>query len=449
MWINQPTCIKCKEQYANPLIRCPKCDGLITIPAINGSSPSTINLTSMWSLSSFLPKFNRPISLAEGNTPLLQMSKDPDLADLNIKLEFRNPTGTFRDRACSLILSDAYQNNVSTIVGASTGSFSISLSAYAAKAGIKPINVIPQNLELAKIEQMKLYGSKVIEQGETLHEAISVSEKIAKEEKAYFASPERNLLTIEGQKTISLEIILQKDYVDSIIVPRGSGSLVYSIYRGLEDAIESNWIEDFPRIYAVSLEKTKTAYLAESLEMKQPFIVSEVEDILKKTKGKEIQVKAGTMIEEALNIAKTEGLFIEPASASVLAASRLLIEEEKISPMSSISILTGSGFNALNIFASQLRGKKKVVWGLSESSTTKFEILNLIASKKANYGYSIWKALHESQSLQSIYQHLNELKDKGLITLSETEKKRKQLIAQITRKGLETIEKMRDLIDYI
>lgn len=449
MWINQPTCSNCNKEFSKPLLRCPECKNLISIPPIKGPAPSEINLTSMWSLHRFLPNFKKPISLVEGNTPLMQIGKDPELSNLNIKLEFRNPTGTFRDRACSLILSDSYQSKAKKIVGASTGSFSISLSAYAAKAGIESINVIPQNLELSKIEQMRLYGSNVIEQGETVSDAISASEKIAHKENAYFASPEKNLLTIEGQKTISLELVLQKDLIKSIIVPRGSGSLVYSIYRGLEDAVESKWIDEMPKIFAVSLEKTTTAYLAESLEIKQPFLLSEVEDLLTKTNGKEIQVKAGTMIEEAMNIAKNEGVFIEPASASVLAASKILIENKEISPLSSIAVLTGSGFNALNVFASQIRSKKKIVWGLSESSTTKFEILNLIAEKRANYGYSIWKALGESQSLQSIYQHLNELKEKGLITLLETKQKRKQLIAEITRKGLETIEKMRELIDYI
>ena len=449
MWINQPTCSNCSKEFSKPLLRCPECEELISIPPIKGPSPSEINLTSMWSLHCFLPNFKKPISLVEGNTPLLQIGKDPELSNLNLKFEFRNPTGTFRDRACSLILSDAFQNRAKKIVGASTGSFSISLSAYAAKAGIESINVIPQNLELSKIEQMKLYGSNVIEQGETVSDAISASEKIAHKENAYFASPEKNLLAIEGQKTIGLEMILQKDYVESIIVPRGSGSLAYSIFRGLEDALESKWIDEIPRIYTVSLEKTKTAYLAESLEIKQPFLLSEVKDILDRTNGEEIQVKAGTMIEEAMNIAKKEGIFIEPASASVLAASKILIADEEVSPLSSVAILTGSGFNALNIFASQIRGKKKIVWGLSESSTTKFEILNLIAEKRANYGYSIWKSLGENQSLQSIYQHLNELKERGLITLSETDKKRKQLIAEITRKGLETIQKMRELIDYI
>lgn len=448
MWVNQPICSICNKEINEPLLRCPSCEGLVTIPAIAGPSLSKINLASMWSLHHFLPNFKHPISLAEGNTPLLHLTNDPDLKELGLKLEFRNPTGTFRDRACSLILSDAYQRRYDKIVGASTGSFSISLSAYAAKAGIESINVVPHNLELSKIEQMKLYGSKVVEKGEFVNDAISAAEKTAEKEKAYSATPEKNLLTIEGQKTISLEILLQKQNVENIIVPRGSGSLVYSIYRGLEDAIVSSWIKEMPRLYTVSLEKTKTAYLAESLESKQPFLLKEVEELLKKTDGKEIEIKASVMIEEALNIANKEGLFIEPASASVIAAVRSLIKNKELEPLKSVAILTGSGFNALNIFASQLRGKKKIVWGLSESSTTKFEILNLIAEEKADYGYSIWESLgRESMHIQAIYQHLSELENKGLISVKEEKAKRKHYI--LTRKGIETLQKMRDLIDYI
>jgi len=448
MWINQPRCTKCNKESKDSLLRCLYCEGLVTIPPIEGPSISKINLESMWSLQSFLPKFNNPISLAEGNTPLLQLTNDSDLKKLGLKLEFRNPTGTFRDRACSLILSDTFQRNFSKIVGASTGSFSISLSAYAAKAGIESINVIPHNLELSKIEQMKLYGSKVIEKGESVNDAISASEKLAEKENAYSATPEKNLLTIEGQKTISLEIILQKENVNTLLVPRGSGSLVYSIYRGLEDAVASGWIDEIPRLLTVSLEKTKTAYLAESLDSKQPFLLGEVEELLRKTEGKEIEIKASVMIEEALNVAKNEGLFIEPASASVIAAARRLIKNKEIEPEKSVAILTGSGFNALNIFASQVRGKKKIVWGLSESSTTKFEILNLIAEEKANYGYAIWESLgRESMHIQAIYQHLSELENKGLITVKEEKSNRKHYI--LTRKGVETLQKMRDLIDYI
>ena len=447
MWKEKPRCNKCDLEYTESYLRCPECNSLLVISPIQGPAINNISLLSMWSLKEFLPIFDKIITLAEGNTPLVQISRDKDLQGLNAKLEFRNPTGTFRDRACSLILSDAVQKDAKSIIGASTGSFSISLAAYAAKAGIVSKNVVPHNLELSKIEQMKIYGGTVIEKGETVDEAIRESETISIKEKAYFATPEQNILTIEGQKTIGLEIALQSKEIESIIVPRGSGSLIFSIYRGFEDAKESGWINKIPRVYSISLEKSKIAHLAESLEIKKPYMIEEVQKLVKETDGREIEIDAGVMIDEALTLAKQEGLFIEPSSASVLAAARILTDDKDIKPTKTAAILTGSGFNALNIYAAQLRGKKKVVWGLSESSTTKFEILNLIAGKKATYGYSIWESLGKSQSLQSIYQHLNELTEKGLISEVVSEKKRKEF--ELTKKGFETIEKMRDLIDYI
>jgi threonine synthase len=447
MWKEKPHCGNCNQTFEEPYLRCPRCDSILVIPAIKGPSKKDLELTSMWSLREFLPNFQNIISLSEGNTPFLHLSRDKKLKGLNVKLEFRNPTGTFRDRACSLIVSDAVEKKTKKIVGVSTGSFSISLAAYAAKAGIDSLNVVPQNLELSKIEQMKIYGGLVIEKGETVEDAIKESEAIVSKEKGYFASPEQNILTIEGQKTISLEIALQSDDIDAVIVPRGSGSLIFSIYRGFEDAKKSEWIKKIPRIFSVSLEKTKIAHLAESLKIKKPFMLDEVQKLVKETEGDEIEIDARVMINEALALARQEGLFIEPSSASVLAAAKILAKDGKIDESKTVAILTGSGFNALNIYATQLRGKKKVVWGLSESSTTKFEILNLIAGRKATYGYSIWKSLGESQSIQSIYQHLNELEKRGLIAVSDVESKRKEF--ELTRKGFETIEKMRALIDYI
>ena len=443
----QNICQKCGSLRIGNSLRCSSCNNSISITPIIGPSKSNITLTSMWSLRDFLPDYPNPVSLHEGNTPLLKVKNLRNLLELSLKLEFRNPTGSFRDRASSLIISDAVKNKSSQVIGASTGSFSISLSAYAAKAGIKSQNVIPQNLELSKIEQMKVYGSNVIEMGNSVEESITEAKRLSKEANTYLATPENNILAIEGQKTLGLEIALQKEFFDALIIPRGSGSLIYSIYRGLEDALASGWIEELPRIYAISLEKTKSAYIAESLEIEQPFLLKEVRETIKFSKGKEIEIDAQQMIEEALNLSRNEGLFIEPASASVLAAAGELIKEKEINPKHSVAILSGSGFNALNIYATQLRDKRKVVWGLSESSTTKFEILNLISEGKATYGISLWESLGRAKSKQSIYQHLNELQKKGLIVLFEQDTKIKEF--KVTKKGFETLEKMRDLIDFL
>ncbi len=443
----QIVCNSCGSLHIATSLRCSKCKKLISIPPISGPEKSKIQVNSMWSFIDFLPTYSHPVSLLEGNTPLLKVNNIERLKNLSLKLEFRNPTGSFRDRASSLVVSDVVHREITKVIGASTGSFNISLSAYAAKAGIQSYSVIPHNLELSKIEQMKIYGSEIIERGSTVEESILEAEQLSVELNAYLATPENNILAIEGQKTLGLELALQKRNFDALIVPRGSGSLIYSVYRGFEDAIASGWISKIPRIYAISLEKSKSASLAESLEIDQPFLLEEVRETINLTKGREIEIGAQKMIDEALHLSKREGLFIEPASASVLVAATELVEQEEIETQNTIAILSGTGFNALNIYASQMRDQKKVVWGLSEGSTTKFEILNLISEGKATYGISIWESLGKAKSKQSIYQHLNELQDKGLIVLTDKETKIKEF--KVTKKGFETIEKMKDLIDFI
>ncbi|MHA1339092.1 MAG: pyridoxal-phosphate dependent enzyme [Promethearchaeota archaeon] len=450
-WKIKPACTSCGRELDAADLWCIHCGGLVAINKI--FSPQIKNKTclSMWDFQDFLPKFTKIISQFEGNTPILPIRNIDQIKNVNLKLEYRNPVGTFRDRASSLIISDATSNNKNLIVNASTGSFGISISSYAARANLKTINVIPKNIDLSKIEQMKIYNSEVIVKGDYLDDAIEEATKISKDKNAYLPLPHENILTIEGQKTISLEIALHcfqnKKKIDSVIVPRGSGSLVLSIYRGFEDAKASELIDQIPKIYSVALKRTYGSHFVESLEIQKPALLSHVSAKIKKTGGKEIHIEPLKIIEDALQFAKYEGIFLEPASSSVISAVKLLVSKGTIEPKTTYCIITGTGINALNLYASQMRNKKRVIWGLSSSSTTKFEILNLIAEKKAQYGYAIWAAMGKNYSKQLIYQHLTELEKKEYIQYTLEKRNKKKYI--LTKKGIEFLEKMKDLADYI
>jgi threonine synthase len=409
----------------------------------------------MWDFAAFMPHFSNNISLYEGNTPLLSFQNFPNLKGLKAKLEFRNPTGSFRDRAASLLMSDAAGKKMNSIISASTGSFSISLAAYAAKAKLKCKSVVPQNLELSKIEQLKLYGSDIVQTGSTLEEAMEAAKSIVIENPAenfYRPTPTENILMIEGQKTIGLELALQFPEIQNVIVPKGSGSLIYSVYRGFQDAIASGWIQSMPVFYAVSLDQATDVGRVESLEMGEVTLFQEIPRILKETNGKDIHINPNLMVDDSILLAKKEGLFIEPASGSVIAAARLLIQDSIIKLDETATILSGSGINALNLFASEMRETKKVVWGLSAKSTTKFEILGIIASNKADQAAAICSLLpkekdKKSPTVQSIYQHLAELEEKGLLIAKMVDKKQKRYI--LTKKGTEFFEKLKDIIDFL
>ncbi|MBA7554365.1 hypothetical protein ES705_46980 [subsurface metagenome] len=139
----QVFCEKCKTIANTTQLWCEKCKELNKVQPIEACSYSNYELSTMWSLNDFLPQFSKIMTLSEGNTPCTKISRDKPIKDLILKLEFRNPTGSFRDRAASVIVSDALNKKQKKIVGASTGSFNISLAAYSAKAGIKSTNILP------------------------------------------------------------------------------------------------------------------------------------------------------------------------------------------------------------------------------------------------------------------------------------------------------------------
>ena len=444
-WISRPHCQKCGTNYDEPYLWCPDCQNLISIDPIQGPPKNQISCESLWSFAPFLPTFSSRISLHEGATPIIALSNFPELQGLKVKLEFRNPTGSFRDRACALLVSDAKSTHKTHIIGASTGSYGISLSAYGAKGQIKITNFVPSNLELSKIEQMKMYGSQVINT-QTLDSATEQAKTLIERQKAYSPNPNENLLTLEGQKTIGLELAYELENIENIVIPMGSGSLIISIYRGLLDAQASGWIKEIPRIYAVSLDPDSNVSLIESLERGEPRLKLEVSRILQLTKGQEFIIDALDMLKDAIAVAKSEGLFIEPGSASVLSAAKRLKEENKdINLNNTVAILSGSGLNAMNIFAIQRGGTKKVVWGLSETSTTRYKILNFIATQQANYAPAIANIFGKTPSLQAVYQHLANLEKEGLIEDQTPHKKRKSYI--LSKKGQELLENLQNIID--
>ncbi len=435
-------CSVCSKTLALPYLFCPKCSEIVVYSSASVEKSAISSINSIWDLDAFFPPINELISMQEGNTPIIPVQNFEGLQGLNVKLEFRNPTGSFRDRAASLIVSDAISRGIRKIVGVSTGSFSLSLAAYCSRAKIESVNVLPFTMELPKISQLKIYGSEVIRKGQTLEAATIHAEKLAAQEEIY-PMPQQNLLMIEGQKTIGLEIAYANPDIESIIIPKGSGSLILSIYQGYKAALESDWISEIPKFFAISLEETTKSYLVESLEVHQSELFDAVTMILEKTGGTEISINPDTMVSDALQLAKKEGFFIEPAAASVISGAKSLKENGLIDLENSVAILSGSGFNSINVFAEQMRETKKAVWGVSGVSNTKYEILDKIAQGKANYGYSLWVALGKSTSKQSIYQHLTDLEEKGLIEYTKDGLKK---IYRLSRIGKETYLHIRDIL---
>ncbi|MFX1338470.1 MAG: pyridoxal-phosphate dependent enzyme, partial [Promethearchaeota archaeon] len=249
-------CLKCKETLKDineTNSFCPKCSGPLSVQMNIAQLKEIISknnfykqkITSMWSFFEFLPLLDKKniISLMEGNTPTIKsnrLAEDFSLKNLFLKLDFLNPTGSFKDRQISMGVSKAIELNKTSVITVSSGNVGASVAAYSARAGLKNIILIPSIAPESKIIQIKQYGGNVvrIESDSTKF----ISQIVQNASKKFEMS---NLITagiynpfiIKGAKTISYEIAIQsrtsnQGFPDVIIVPVGGSGLLSGIYEG-------------------------------------------------------------------------------------------------------------------------------------------------------------------------------------------------------------------------
>ncbi|MBK5112567.1 MAG: pyridoxal-phosphate dependent enzyme [Candidatus Heimdallarchaeota archaeon] len=430
----------------------------------------------IWRYRSFLPHFEKTISLGEGQTPLRKaLHLFQDKVNLFLKIEGSNPTGSYLDRVSPLMVSDAMSRNMQSLVCASDGNLGASLSAYCAAAQIKCFCVAPKSTSPEKHTQMLAYGAEVIDYGETIDDSLDLAVKMI-EKGRYQATPEFNILTIEGAKTVSLEIVEQQNTFGSlkeleyIVVPMGSGGLLYSIWKGLKQAKDFKLIPSdykFPKIIGVQVEGydsiTKSFddgnsiqeiskknisknKLADAIMVRNPIFGEKAVQSIKESNGIAISVSEKEIIAASKLLGKKEGIFAELSSATVIAAVDNLLKE-KILPQNAtmLAIITASGMKTSGAFQKSTSQDKKVE--SLRSMGTKIEILEKINSKDSNFGYGIWKSLGQMISLQAVYQHLRELQIRELIIEIESNDRQKRY--SITSKGKQLIKKMNELEELL
>ncbi len=430
----------------------------------------------IWRYRSFLPNFTKTITLGEGQTPLRKaLHLFSNKIDLYLKIEGSNPTGSYLDRISPLMVSDAMSREMQSLVCASDGNLGASLSAYCAAAQIKCFCVTPKSTSPEKRTQMSAFGAEVIDYGETIDDSLDLAKKMI-EKNRYQATPEFNILTIEGAKTISFEIAEQQQKFDSIeqldyiVVPMGSGGLLYSLWKGLKQAKAFNLIPSkvkLPKIIGVQVKgydsitksfdsgdplqdstkkKLVKNQLADAIMVRNPTFGEKAIESIKESNGTAISVSEKGIISASKLLGKKEGIFAELSSATVIAAVDKLTEKKILRQNSSVLvIITASGLKTSRAYQKSTTQDKKVE--SFRRMGTKVEILRIIDSGESNFGYGIWKSLGQSISLQAIYQHLKELLNTTLIAELESDDRQKKYA--VSMKGRKLIEKMRELEELL
>ena len=415
-----------------------------------------------WRYAPYMPEVSSVVTLGEGGTPLRKAERLSGKLGVGVYLkdETVNPTGSFRDRCASLMVSNALDLGYSFIVSGSDGNLGASVAAYSAKAGINCTAVVPKNIDLGKLAQMIVYDAFVEEWGESTEDAISKAEEIASETGAYNATAELNPLNIEALKTISFEIHEQMGIPDWIIAPAGSGGTVYALWKGFKEMEMMGKLESAPRLVAVQAEGCKPivdAYIKgcrkpekvervrtaiSALRVASPMYGAEALNALRESRGVAVAVSDGEILESGKELARLEGVFAEPASSATVACLRRLVRDGVVDKGERVvCILTGSGLKTTDIIKAL---KVKRVRGYA-SLPTKGAILRILSEGDA-YGYAIWKRLGKAITLGAVYQHLSDLESKGLVTSFHRGGRRYFRLTDKGVRALRALDELRELL---
>ena len=202
-----------------------------------------------------------PIDLADmpdlpvGDTPLWRAEYLDDHKHLYLKDDTGNLTGSFKDRASILVAAFAKKFDINEIVLASTGNAGSSMAGIAAACGIKATIFLPKIAPKAKMVQALQYGAHVVSVDGNYDMAFDLSLEYSKKYKLLSRNTAYNPLTIEGKKSVAIELFRQiGDAPDYVFVPVGDGVILSGVYKGFKDLLQFGFIEKMPTVVAVQAE---------------------------------------------------------------------------------------------------------------------------------------------------------------------------------------------------
>ena len=302
------------------------------------------------------------VSLGEGWTPLLD--GEWHRAPVRYKLEFMMPTGSFKDRGMTVMVSYLKSRGVTSVLEDSSGNAGASLSAYAAAAGLACRILVPETASYPKIAQIAAGGADVVtirgSRQDVADEALRQSAEL------FYASHNWQPFFVEGVKTLAYEVWEQAGFraPDNLVVPLGYGSNVLGADRGFDELARSGEIARRPRLFGVQAARCApyAAAFREGVEHLVPTPVgmtvaegiattkpTRVADVLRAIRGSGGTVVAveEAEIAQALRGLARRGLYVEPTSAVAAAGLTRLLDSGVIRPQeSTVLVLTGSGLKA-------------------------------------------------------------------------------------------------------
>ena len=362
MLLHCPACDH-REPHDPMAFACARCGSPLEV----GYDPAELERAShfeghgVWRYRPLLP-VDRGVTLGEGDTGLHACERlGPELRvpRLWVKNEGENPTGSFKDRGMTVGISLAITVGARVVACASTGNTAASMSAYAARAGLKAVVLIPAGqVARGKLSQSIAHGAVIAEVNGNFDDAMRLVVELSSSEKSVYLLNSLNPYRLEGQKTLAFEVCeALGEAPEALVLPMGNAGNISALWKGLKEFHALRKIAKLPRLIGVQAERAApiVAALGSGAEMQRvehPETIATAIRIGAPVNWKKVvaairesQGEAGTVTDEEILaaqhlLAAREGLFVEPASAAPIAYLR---KRRLAGAASVVCVATGHG----------------------------------------------------------------------------------------------------------
>lgn len=358
-------CRTCGRVYAldDPRWRC-QCGSILDIAFAPAFNPGMVRHRphSMWRYREAIPITHDTsiVSFDEGFTPLLEVRINgyPVL----VKQDHLFPSGSYKDRGASVLISKVKELGISHVVEDSSGNAGCAVAAYCARARIRCEIHVPQDTSPGKLAQIRLYGASLKKVPGSREDTARSALQAAAE--SYYASHSWNPFFFQGTKTFAYEVCEQLGWKcpDTVILPAGNGTLVLGAHTGFSELRDSGIIGRIPKIIAVQAENCAPLYrafheglgeippvekadtLAEGIAIADPVRGSQILEAVKTSGGSFLTV-SDTQVMHSLTALGKEGFCIEPTSAATTAGIETYLESMSSNELI-VSVFTGHGLKS-------------------------------------------------------------------------------------------------------
>ena len=371
-------CRECKKEY-DPTFKyiCDECFGPLDVhydfPSITKDVFASREQT-YWRYFELLPIIDKSniVSINAGMTPLVRaekLGKKIGLNNLYIKNDSVNPTFSFKDRPAGVAISKAKEFGLSSVGCASTGNLASATAAHAAKADFPCYIFAPSDIEHAKIAQALSYGANYIAVDGTYDDANRIAAQIGDSKGVGIVNINMRSYYVEGSKTLAYEVAEQLDWKvpDQLIVPTGSGAMLNAICKGFEELETVSLIDKVSKMHmncaqphgcapivnafknnsddVIPVENPDT--VAKSLAIGDPGDGRYVLKRLKQYNGIAQESNNKETLDAILLLARTEGIFTEPAGGVSVAVLKKMVDDGQIDKdETTVCYVTGNGLKA-------------------------------------------------------------------------------------------------------